>query len=122
LVEDSRDTLCRLVIHDDAYIESVLARGFGDTSASGLDAKTQALVRVGALVAAGASTPEYMSAIEPGLRSGASMEEIVGVLVAVMPSIGADRVVSAAPKLALALGYDVDEALERFNGSKEPRS
>ena len=29
-----------------------------------------------------------------------------------MPSTGADRVVSAAPKLGLALGYDVDAALE----------
>ncbi len=97
-----------------------IARGFADTSASGLDARTQALARVGALVAVGASTPEYMSAIESGLGSGASVDEIVGVLVAVLPSIGADRVVSAAPKLALALGYDVDEALERFNRLREP--
>ena len=119
-MDDSGDTLRRLVIHDDAYLESVLARGFGDTSASGLDARTQALARVGALVAVGATTPEYMSAIESGLGSGASVDEIVGVLVAVLPSIGADRVVSAAPKLALALGYDVDEALERFNRLREP--
>ena len=119
-MDDSGDTLRRLVIHDDAYLESILAQGFGDTSASGLDAKTQALARVGALVAVGASTPEYMSAIESGLASGASVDEIVGVLVAVLPSIGADRVVSAAPKLALALGYDVDEALEQVTELREP--
>lgn len=119
-MDNSGDTLRRLVIHDDAYLESVLAQRFCETSASGLDAKTQALARVGALVAVGASTPEYMSAIEPGLASGASVEEIVGVLVAVLPSIGADRVVSAAPKLALALGYDVDEALEQVTEPREP--
>jgi hypothetical protein len=29
-----------------------------------------------------------------------------------MPAVGVSRVVSAAPKLALALGYDVGAALE----------
>jgi hypothetical protein len=40
------------------------------------------------------------------------VDDLVGTLIAVMPSTGADRVVSAAPKLALALGYDIDAALE----------
>ena len=115
-VDDSVNTLCRLAIHDDAFLERVLARGFGEPSASGLDARTQALARIGALIAVGASTPEYMTPVESGLAAGASVDEIVGVLLAVLPSIGADRVVSAAPKLALALGYDVDEALEQLEG------
>lgn len=113
------ETLRRLAIHDDAYLEWVLARGFGDTAASGLDPKTQALARLGALVAAGASTPEYMSVAEAGLTAGSSMDELVGVLVAVLPSIGADRVVAAAPRLSLALGYDIDEALEQIDGMSE---
>ena len=33
-------------------------------------------------------------------------------LIAVAPEVGLARVVSAAPELALALGYDVDAALE----------
>ena len=119
-MDNSGDTLRRLVIHDDSYLEWVLAQGFGDTSASGLDSRTQALARVGALIALDASTPEYLSAVGLARAAGASADEIVGVLVAVLPSIGADRVVSAAPKLALALGYDVDEALERFYGPGGP--
>jgi hypothetical protein len=35
------------------------------------------------------------------------------VLVAVSPQIGIARTVSAAPDLALALGFDVDDVLER---------
>lgn len=112
-MEDSDDTLRWLVIHDDAYLESVLARGFADSSASGLDSKTQALARVAALVGAGAEPAVYMCAVETGLAAGATREEFVGVLVALVPTIGPDRVVSAAPKLGLALGYDVEEALER---------
>jgi len=48
--------------------------------------------------------------------------DVVGVLVALLPSIGSDRVVSAAPKLGLALGYDVDEALEELDEAELPRT
>ena len=53
-----------------------------------------------------------MSAVEAGLKAGATYDEMVGTLIAVMPIVGVPRVVSAAPNLALALGYDVAEALE----------
>ena len=39
-------------------------------------------------------------------------EELVGTLIVVMPIVGVARVVSAAPNLGLALGYDVSDALE----------
>lgn len=40
---------------------------------------------------------------------------MVGVLIALLPTIGAERVVLATPKLGLALGFDVDEDLERLD-------
>lgn len=110
----AKETLRRLAIHDDAYLESVLARGFHDTSASGLNAKTQALVRIGGLVAVDAPTSAYLGAVEAALAAGTSVDEIIGVVVALLPSIGADRVVSATPGVALALGYDLEQALERL--------
>ena len=54
-----------------------------------------------------------MGAIESALEAGATEQDIVGVLAALLPTLGPDRVVAAAPSLGLALGYDVDEALER---------
>ena len=62
-----------------------------------------------ALIALDAGPPSYMSAVERGLDAGASYDEIVGTLIAVIPIVGIARVVSAAPDLALALGYDVAE-------------
>jgi 4-carboxymuconolactone decarboxylase len=50
------------------------------------------------------------------LDAGASYDEIVGTLIAVMPIVGVARVVSAAPNLGLALGYDVSAALELVDG------
>ena len=43
----------------------------------------------------------------------------MGTLIAVMPIVGVARIVSAAPNLALALGYDVAEAFEAV--SSDPR-
>ena len=41
---------------------------------------------------------------------GATEEQIIDVLLAVAPVVGLARVTSAAPELALALGYDVFQA------------
>ena len=47
------------------------------------------------------------------LEAGATNDEIVASLEAVTPVTGTARVVQCTPKIALALGYDVDAALER---------
>ena len=79
-----------------------------------MDAKAHSLVVLGALVASNAAPPSYMSAVDDATRAGATVDEMVGMLIAVMPSIGVARVVAAAPNLALAMGYDVAAALEEY--------
>lgn len=105
-------TLSKLAIGDDGFLEAVLGRETANVEASKLDAKSHALVRLGALIAVAATPPSYMAAIERARRAGACDDEIVGALVAVMPVLGAARVVAATPELGLALGYDVAAALE----------
>jgi 4-carboxymuconolactone decarboxylase len=112
---DTREILRRLAIRDDAFVESVLACAEGGVAAETLGARTCALVRIGSLVALDAAAPAYMGAVEAARQAGASDEEIVSCLASVMPEVGVPRVVSAAPKLALALGYDVAEALEALD-------
>ena len=46
------------------------------------------------------------------LAAGASEDEIAEVLLVIAPVAGLSRVVSAAPDVAIALGYDVETALE----------
>jgi 4-carboxymuconolactone decarboxylase len=111
-VGDYRAILRRLSLRDDRYIDTLLAEEASATAASELDPRGHALVRVGALIAADAAPPSYMSAVEDALAAGSTRDEIVGTLIAVLPVVGAARVVSAAPNLGLALGYDVAEALE----------
>jgi 4-carboxymuconolactone decarboxylase len=112
-MESTEGILAKLAIRDDAFIQSILAgRDEASLSLSQLDPKTHALARVAALVALDAPTPSYMWAVETAREAGLTDREIVGALVAVLPAVGATRVVAAAPKLGLALGYDVGQRLE----------
>jgi 4-carboxymuconolactone decarboxylase len=104
--------LCRIAIADDAYVAEVLSNDRANLTASTLDAKAHALVRLGALIAIDAEAPAYMWTLQAARRARASDDEIVGCLLAVMPPLGVARIVSAAPKLGLALGFDVASALE----------
>jgi 4-carboxymuconolactone decarboxylase len=113
-VDDYKLTLRRLALRDDHYIESLLADERARRGAAGIDERSHALVSLGALIAMNAAPPSYMCAVEQALAAGATHEEIVGALITVMPTVGVTRVVSAAPNLALALGYDIADAFERI--------
>jgi alkylhydroperoxidase/carboxymuconolactone decarboxylase family protein YurZ len=115
-VEEYKLTLRRLAVRDDGYIDALLSEEHANMTLAGIDARSHALARVAALIAMDAAPPSYMSAVQAGLNAGVSHEEIVGTLIAVLPVVGAARVVAAAPNLALALGYDVADAFELHNG------
>jgi 4-carboxymuconolactone decarboxylase len=111
-VGDYRAILRRLALRDDRYIDTLFAEEASAAAESELDPRGYALARIGALIAADAAPPSYMSAVEDALAAGSTYDEIVGTLIAVMPIVGVARVVSAAPNLGLALGYDTGAALE----------
>ena len=56
-----------------------------------------------------------LSSVTIALAAGVTSNQIVACLEAVTPVTGSARVVGCAPKVALALGYDVDAALERYD-------
>ena len=115
---DYTAVLRRLSVHDDRLVADV--RGGADTQAAGLDPtldpRTLALVRLAALVAVGGAVPSYGAQADAAVDAGATAAEIVEVLVAVIPVVGLPRVVAAAPKLALALGHDVDDTFGMLPG------
>jgi len=62
----------------------------------------------------GGSATSYGCTVDLALDGGATEEEILGTLIAVAPTVGLSRLVPATVGLALALGYDIDAALECF--------
>ena len=98
--------LRRLAVLDEPTIVAVLAGQVGD--ASGLDARTSALVRLAGLVALQSSPQTYEWGVAAALDSGCREDEVVAVLVALAPVVGAARVSSAAVNVATAIGCDVE--------------
>ena len=101
--------LRRLALNDEKLVGSVLARTPGDGPVAALDRKAEALVQVGALLSVGASTASLRWTVELAQSTGATDEEILAVLVAIGPTVGLARVVAEAPRLALAMGYEIEE-------------
>ena len=113
-MDDYKERLRGLTLHDDRFLGLLLADESTSSSVV-LGAKTAALVRVAATVAVDAAPSSFQHAVAHALAAGARCDEIVATLEAVVPVTGATRVVAAAPKLALALGYDVEDALEQLD-------
>ena len=113
-IDEYKDRLRRLAVHDDALLDALSAAGSASTT-SVIDERTAALVRLAATIAVDAAPPSFQQAIALALAAGATSDEIVASLAAVTPVVGAARVVQCAPKVALALGYDVDAALEQHD-------
>ena len=72
-----------------------------------LDPATLLLVRIAALAAVEAPTASYLMHVGPAVESGVKIEQVQDVLVAVAPSVGAPRVLSAAGKITEALGVAI---------------
>jgi alkylhydroperoxidase/carboxymuconolactone decarboxylase family protein YurZ len=112
LALDYMERLRRLAINDARFVELCGA----EVDPRGLDSKTLELVRLAALISVGGAVPSYGAQADAAVSAGATAAEIVDVLVGVVPIVGLPCAVSAAPRLALALGYDIDDALEHQSG------
>jgi len=113
LIESHEWLLTRLALNDADLFMDLSGSDEENLAVSGLDARSHALVRLGALLALSATAVSYSSVVRLAEGAGASPDELVGALVAVAPYIGIARTVSAAPDLALAIGFDVDDLIER---------
>jgi 4-carboxymuconolactone decarboxylase len=103
---DYKDRLRGLALNDSSFAEALPSEA--DTGLK-LDPKTLALVRIAALVAVGGPVPSFGEHADAAWAAGATGNEIVDVLVGLVPVLGLPCVVAAAPKMALALGYDVED-------------
>lgn len=107
----TREFLARLGADDPDAARLALKLGpepSGDGRQAVLPPRTRTLVRLASLVAIDAPVTTLRWAVDLAACAGAGDDEIAGVLVAVGSDIGIARVVSAAPRLAMAIGYDVD--------------
>lgn len=112
------ELLRRLAIHDPRCVDDVLSGE--DVAAHELDPKVLALVRLAGLISVDAPDAALQWGVAEALGAGASTAEVVAELVALGPALGSVRLVASAPRLALALGWDIDAALEGRGRATDP--
>ena len=84
-------------------------------AAGGLDPRTAALVRLAAVVALGSSSACYAEHARAAVELGVTEQQVIDSMTAVASTVGMARLVSASPRVALGLGYDVEAAFERLD-------
>ena len=95
---------------DDALLTSLFADGA--RSWEGLDERVSSLARLAVLIGIRADESAFQREVRQAIHAGATPDQITALLAAVARVAGSALLMSAAPKLALALGYDVDAGLE----------
>lgn len=106
------DAFRSLTIGDPGFLAVVAGAEGGAPAVPHLDGRSEALLRLSALVALDAPESSYRGVVDAALRAGARLEDFLAVLAAVAGTVGSARIMSAAPRIALAAGYDVEAALE----------
>lgn len=108
----AEETFRRLAIGDPGLFAAGSELDDPDPGVVRLDERTESLMRVAVLVTLDAPQSSYQGTVEAAIRAGASLDDLLATLLAIKDFVGSPRVVSAAPRIALAAGYDVDAALE----------
>ena len=111
-----QETLRRLAMIDEAFVEGQTGIGLGLAGTPTLDPKTAALIQLGVSVGIGSPGVCLEWSTTRALAAGATDDEIADVLLVIAPVAGLGRIVCAAPDVATALGYDVAAALEEPDG------
>jgi 4-carboxymuconolactone decarboxylase len=105
----TREGFRRLTLGETGFMDQA---GAANRCAPSLPEPACALSRIAALVALDAPASAYRSAVEAAKRTGARDEDLLALLAALVDVVGSARVISAAPRIALAAGYDAEAALE----------
>ena len=109
--EATRTALAELALGDPELLGEGLKVRAELQARSGLDPRSFALVKIAALMALDAPPASYMWQVGNALDAGATPEDLIGVLLAVLPQIGGARAVAAAPELMVALGLALPDGV-----------
>ena len=112
------ERLRRLAINDEHWAEHDVDGA--DVAGGELDAKTLALVRLAALVAVGGAVPSYGAQADAAVSAGATVAEIVDVLVGVVRIVGLSVRRCGGPQTGVGVGVRNRRCLRVLVGRVSP--
>ena len=107
--DNAREVLNALAHGDPDLLAAGLEIRANWEAKSGLDARSYSLVKLAALIALDAPPASYLWQVANALESGATPEDLIGVLIAIAPQVGGPKLVAAAPELMVALGLSLPD-------------
>lgn len=119
--KDTRESLLGLSVGDLDALEEGLRLREAWQKKCGLDARTYAMCKIAALVSLDAPPASYVFQVATALDAGVTPDEILGVLRAVTPQVGAPKVVAAAPEIMMALGLALPDGMPAVTPAKAGR-
>jgi alkylhydroperoxidase/carboxymuconolactone decarboxylase family protein YurZ len=105
--DETRDMFASLAIGQADVLEQAAGLRSQLQVGSGLDPRTFAMVKIAALVAVDAPPASYIWQVRGALEAGVSPRDILGILAAIAPQVGAPRVLAAAPEIMIALDLEL---------------
>jgi alkylhydroperoxidase/carboxymuconolactone decarboxylase family protein YurZ len=109
---ETHEALSGISAGDLKLLDTAMGLRESEVEATGLDARTFALVKIAALIALGAPAASYAWQVANAVDDGATPRDILGVLRAVAVQVGGARVVAAAPEIMVALGLELPETAD----------
>ena len=106
---EQEDQLRGLSEQDQTTIETLTKVQIRNTELSGLDPRTHSLCSMAALISIDAPLASYAWQAAVAIESGVTVDDIVGVLVTLAPTVGMARIVAAANKLSIVHDVAVEE-------------
>lgn len=85
-----------------------LGREFDPVNFEVLTEPTVALLRLAAVCAVGGPPASILTEVDQAISAGVTAAAIAEALSAISPIVGMPRIVSAAPAIALSLGYEIE--------------
>jgi 4-carboxymuconolactone decarboxylase len=108
MTTETHDVLAALAVGRLEALEGAVAVRDAEHE-SALEPRTQALITLAAMIALDAPPISFAWQVENAIELGVSPEEILDVLRAVAPQVGAPKVVAAAPEIMLGLGLPLPD-------------
>ncbi len=89
---------------ENPVLDALAAMTADSLARCGLDDNSLIAARIAALAAVDAPVASYLMHVGPAMDAGVTIEQVQDILVAVAPIVGTPRTLSAAAKIAKALG------------------
>lgn len=109
---DPEELFRRLALGDATYLDQRVHDRLATRGRHRLDATGEALLRMGALASSDGSVSSWQHAVGEALDAGLTIDQLIDALLVLAPVIGTHRTLAIAPKVAAAMGIDLDRMFE----------